>query len=395
MASVKSITGKRKKRELKPLPQRKSNVARLLEEKHIGSEITDWSKVTDVDKAMMECLRHYGYFYDNKEAFKWGETWVKKNRTAKELADYQAAKIWLVSTTIGGLAKMHTNGAPLEEKYMKSLNAAIDIAIKDGAATRAITRVPSASVKTAIEILAEKTSDFIAKVEWVVDQYISGAQSEIQDYSVYDELKKINAPKTLVQKVIEYYTPLLNELEELVTRKTPDLLEGYKHLKTVPNKRDYLAFIKNIIDECQKFLNASVAAKVRAVRQPRVKKKIPVEKLVARVKYQKESNEYKLTSINPVNIIGALDVYLFNTKYRRLVQLVAASVEGFSIKGTTIINISDTCSSKTLRKPEDALMEFGKATKARASKMFIDLKTKAGSANGRLNEETIILKVYK
>ena len=395
MASVKSITGKRKKRELKPLPQRKSNVARLLEEKHIGSEITDWSKVTDVDKAMMECLRHYGYFYDNKEAFKWGETWVKKNRTAKELADYQAAKIWLVSTTIGGLAKMHTNGAPLEEKYMKSLNAAIDIAIKDGAATRAITRVPSASVKTAIEILAEKTSDFIAKVEWVVDQYISGVQSEIQDYSVYDELKKINAPKTLVQRVIEYYTPLLNELEELVTRKTPDLLEGYKHLKTVASKRDYLAFIKNIIDECQKFLNASVAAKVRAVRQPRVKKKIPVEKLVARVKYQKESNEYKLTSINPVNIIGALDVYLFNTKYRRLVQLVAASVEGFSIKGTTIINISDTCSSKTLRKPEDALMEFGKATKARASKMFIDLKTKAGSANGRLNEETIILKVYK
>ena len=395
MASVKSITGKRKKRELKPLPQRKSNTARLLEEKHIGSEITDWSKVTDVDKAMMECLRHYGYFYDNKEAFKWGETWVKKNRTAKELADYQAAKIWLVSTTIGGLAKMHTNGAPLEEKYMKSLNAAIDIAIKDGAATRAITRVPSASVKTAIEILAEKTSDFIAKVEWVVDQYISGVQSEIQDYSVYDELKKINAPKTLVQRVIEYYTPLLNELEELVTHKTPDLLEGYKHLKTVASKRDYLAFIKNIIDECQKFLNASVAAKVRAVRQPRVKKKIPVEKLVARVKYQKESNEYKLTSINPVNIIGALDVYLFNTKYRRLVQLVAASVEGFSIKGTTIINISDTCSSKTLRKPEDALMEFGKATKARASKMFIDLKTKAGSANGRLNEETIILKVYK
>jgi len=229
----------------------------------------------------------------------------------------------------------------------------------------------------------------------VVDQYISGAQSEIQDYSVYDELKKINAPKTLVQKVIEYYTPLLNELEELVTHKTPDLLEGYKHLKTVASKRDYLAFIKNIIDECQKFLNASVAAKVRAVRQPRVKKKIPVEKLVARVKYQKESNEFKLTSINPVNIIGALDVYLFNTKYRRLVQLVAASVEGFSIKGTTIINISDTCSSKTLRKPEDALMEFGKATKARASKMFIDLKTKAGSANGRLNEETIILKVYK
>jgi len=50
---------------------------------------------------------------------------------------------------------------------------------------------------------------------------------------------------------------------------------------------------------------------------------------------------------------------------------------------------------KTLRKPEDILTEIGKTTKARVAKVFIDIKTKEALANGRLNEDTIILKVFK
>jgi hypothetical protein len=336
-----------------------------------------------MDSAIYQNLRNYGYFYDHKDAFKWAEAWVKKNRTASELADFKHSEDWRVNTTLGGLCKMHMAGARLEEKYMNRINDGIDAAISAGKANRQAEAASSAKpVKTSADILAEKISDFIADVEGVIDEYndpkvfVDG-----ENYSVYNELKKINAPKPLAQKVYDYYKPLFDEVEELIVKKTPDLV---------------FEFIKNIVDDCQKYMNAATASKVRTVRKARVKKKVPVEKLVARVKYQKESAEYKLTSVDPAALVGATEAYLFNTKYRHLIQLVASSVDGFSIKGTTVINIrEESCLKKTLRKPEDVLKEIGSTTKARASKVFLDLKTKAAAANGRLNEETIILKVYR
>lgn len=396
--ALKKITAKKKKPEAKPVPQRKSGAAKVLEEKHVGAEITDWSRVQNMDIAIYQNLRNYGYFYDHKDAFKWAEAWVKKNRTASELADFKHSEDWRVNTTLGGLCKMHMAGARLEEKYMNRINDGIDAAITAGKANRQAEAASSAKpVKTSADILAEKISDFIADVEGMIDEYndpkviVDG-----ENYSVYNELKKINAPKPLAQKVYDYYKPLFDEVEELIVKKTPDLVEGYKHLKTAKEKKDFFEFIKNIVDDCQKYMNAATASKVRTVRKARVKKKVPVEKLVARVKYQKESAEYKLTSVDPAALVGATEAYLFNTKYRHLIQLVASSVDGFSIKGTTVTNIREEVSlKKTLRKPEDVLKEIGSTTKARASKVFLDLKTKAAAANGRLNEETIILKVYR
>lgn len=396
--SLKAISAKKKKPELKPVPQRKSSASHLLEEKHIGSEVTNWATVKDedMDKAIYQSLRNYGYFYDHKEAFAWAESWVKKHHTASELVDFKASEDWRVNTTLGGLCKMHMAGANLNEKYMRHIHTGIKHAMDSGRANRE-RQTRSKIVKTSAEILAYKISDFIAEVEEAIDLYNGpSVTSEAESYSVFNELKKITAPKPLAQKVYDYYKPLHDEVEELVMTKNPDLVEGYKHLKTAKDKKDYLAFIKNIIDDCEKFMHASTAAKVRAVRQPRAKKKIPVEKLVAKVKYQKDSAEYKLTSVDPANIVGASEVYLFNTKYRHLIQLVAASPDGFSIKGTTITNIrEDAGLKKTLRKPEDILTELGKTTKARVNKVFTDIATKSAPANGRLNEETIILKVYK
>lgn len=398
MASLKKITTKKKKVELKPVPQRKSNAARVLEEKHIGVETTNWVDVPAelIDMKVYTNLRIYNYFYDHKDAFKWAEEWVKKNR-GKDLADFKASEDWRVNTTLGGLCKMHMAGAPFNEKRMAWINAGIDSVVKAGKENRQVEVGSSKKpVKTSADILAEKIHDFIAEVEVVIDDYNKPKiYVDGENYSVYNELKKINAPKPLAQKVYDYYKPLYDEIEELVTKKTPDLVEGYKHLKTAKEKKDYLAFIKNIIDDCQKFMNAATAAKARAPRQPRAKKKVPVEKLIARVKFQKDSTEYKLTSVDPANIIGATEVYLFNTKYRHLVQLIAASPEGFSIKGTTITNLrEESCTRKTLRKPEEVLTEIGKTTKARVSKVYGDIKSKAAAANGRLNEDTIILKAF-
>jgi outer membrane protease len=83
----------RKKTTKAPAIRRSSS--KTLEEKHIGREVTDWSEVTEAK--VYECLRHYGYFYDNKDSVRWATAWVKKNMTKANLTHFSAAEDWRIS----------------------------------------------------------------------------------------------------------------------------------------------------------------------------------------------------------------------------------------------------------------------------------------------------------
>ena len=69
MARAATVKKAKPKATKTPAIRRKSNASMLLEEKYIGREITDWSEVTEAK--VYECLRHYGYFYDNKDSIRW------------------------------------------------------------------------------------------------------------------------------------------------------------------------------------------------------------------------------------------------------------------------------------------------------------------------------------
>lgn len=369
-------------------PVRKSNSSKLLEEKHIGEEITDWAEVTEAK--VYECLRHYGYFYDNKDSLRWATAWVKKNMTKESLAYFSAAEDWRVSPTLGALCKMMTNGAIFTEKRMKWIDDKIQEVIVAGKNRKEnVTVVTNTTRRSIQDIVKDNTSDFIAGIEEVLDVYYKGAWLDIDDYSVYNELKKVDAAYNTAKAVVDYYTPLKSELVELIDEKTPDLVEGYESL-SLKQRKEYLKLVTLIIDDAEKYM-----ASKKAARKTRAKKTVSASQQVSKVSYLKDSAEFKLTSIDPVSIVGASEVYLFNSKYRTLVRLVSSSREGFAIKGTTIQNIDiDSSSKKKLRKPEDFFTQAGN-TKPKMSKSFNDLKTKAAEANGRINGETLIYKAFK
>jgi len=182
---------------------------------------------------------------------------------------------------------------------------------------------------------------------------------------------------------------LRDEIKELVEEKTADLLEAYGYMG-VRERKQYLKVIQGIIDDAEKYM-----ASKKAVRKPRAKKTKTASQQTSKLKYAQDSAEYKVVSVDPTNIIMANEVYLFNTKYRTLTHLVSNAARGFEIKGTTIQNIDmEASSKKTLRKPDEVLTEFSKITKAKAKKTFTALKTKSAVPNGRVNEDTIILKVF-
>jgi hypothetical protein len=70
--------------------------------------------------------------------------------------------------------------------------------------------------------------------------------------------------------------------------------------------------------------------------------------------------------------------------------------KGFSVKGTTVLNIdAQTSIKKTVRKPEDAIQKVLNGGKVVLKKLMSELKTKPIDVNGRLNDDCILLKAIK
>jgi hypothetical protein len=172
------------------------------------------------------------------------------------------------------------------------------------------------------------------------------------------------------------------------SKKDPQLTEAYKHYKAADFKRiiGWLDLVLLALDEYRQVKQATKKA--------RVKKAPTKEKLIAKLKYAKDFKELKLVSINPAEIIGANELWVYNTKTRKLGKYVAASHSQLSVKGTGIENFdSDKSICKTLRKPEEKLKEFAKAGKIILRKFLDDIKATETKLNGRISADIVLLKV--
>ena len=102
-------------------------------------------------------------------------------------------------------------------------------------------------------------------------------------------------------------------------------------------------------------------------------------------------------SIDPKKIIGAQELWVFNTKTRKLGKYVASngfSSEELSVKGASIIGFDEKKSvQKTVRKPDVTLKEFQKAGKVALRKFLEDIKATDIKLTGRINKDIILLKV--
>jgi hypothetical protein len=199
--------------------------------------------------------------------------------------------------------------------------------------------------------------------------------------------KEVKAAHARIIKTL--YKRDLEELEELAGGSEDEQLrEGYSHLSR-KQVRNLIAFYQEIMAACD-----MLAQEAKVNRAPRAKKSIPAEKIVAKMKYKKSDEPMKLVSINPTDIIGSKELWIYNTKTRKLGKYVAAEFSDLSVKGTTITGFNENTSiCKTLRKPEEKLKEFKAAGKVQLRKFLEDINATDTKMNGRINEETILLRV--
>jgi uncharacterized protein (UPF0335 family) len=233
--------------------------------------------------------------------------------------------------------------------------------------------------------LNEKTSEIIGDIEGVYDDVTRAIKT---DFKPYDFLVAKNVVQSQLGKYEAVYNARRTELEEAMAKKDADLKEGYAHYKVADFKR-MIAWIDNLMAAIEQYRGVK-----KSLKKARVKKAPNREKVVAKIKYAKTHTELKIVSINPAEIVGAQELWIYNTKYRKLGRYVAEAYKTLGVKGTTIINFDESKSvCKTLRKPEEQLRDFAKAGKVALRKFLDDIKATESRLNGRVNAEIVLLKV--
>ena len=245
--------------------------------------------------------------------------------------------------------------------------------------TKAVTNV--VSIEDRIIAAAHKHA---AEIDNEIDEFVKTKSSV---FSTKNYLLTNSISGAVSKRIGEFYKPLQRELTETIGGNCDQLNEGYSHFSKSQLKK-FLAFVESIILDCQQMVADS------KVRKPRTTKAKPAGVLVSKMKYQIKNDEFGLKSCNPADIVGSTEVWVFNTKYRRLTVYRANRGETLSVRGTTILNF-DLASSetKTLRKPIEFFASAG-VTKRPLTAAFNAIKTKGTTPNGRVNEETIILKAF-
>ena len=172
--------------------------------------------------------------------------------------------------------------------------------------------------------------------------------------------------------------------------KCDQLNEGYRNYSKM-QIRYTIKLIEDIISEMNGYIGLKQAAK-----KPRAKKAVPVEKVVARIKYQKTDDTLGITSVSPTKLHQCTEAFVYDTAKRKIIWLVADDYSKcLLVKGNSIIGFDKKKSmSKTVRKPNEFLKVFMSASRPATRKAVDEIKAVAAIPNGRFNENMVILKVW-
>ena len=327
--------------------------------------------------------------------------WMSQNGYTKEqIAEFKKTKDNRCGTTVGAIAACLLKGMPpVRTDFNDGRSAAVWLGqsiativsegkddIDDEAVAEIKTTVPVVSIQDRVRESSYKMTE---EIETAIESFQLDPEAfDPKAFKVLNLLKAHQAKAAHARVIKDFYARNLDELTEAATTKDEQLKEAYNHLSKV-QLRKITAFYQEIVSACE-----MLAQEAKVNRKPKAKKAVPAEKIVAKLKYKKADEPLKLVSINPADILGAKELWTYNTKSRKLGKYVAEEFQDLGIKGTTITGFSEPKSvQKTLRKPADQLKEFKAAGKVALRKFLEDINAVDTRMNGRINEDIILLKI--
>ena len=287
-----------------------------------------------------------------------------------------------IEPTIGYIARILFNGSTIPKITMKSF----DDCLKDLSRKGYTFEKPTVST-------VDRPKKVTTVPRTVVDQRIGDVEHEIDKFILNDcrsefsmfkwlmghNIKSVDA-KGYVNIFQDSAMEILQTIEEPIDK---EILDNYSNLNKTQRRR-YHKFLMSIVDDCLKY--------VGVIKKPRRKKVKTNADLTNKVQYCVEytDGDLSLNSEAPENIIGAKQLWVYNTKTRYLSGYYGINGSGIQVQGTTIKNYNELTSlTKKLRNPQQSLTVV--TTPQSIENIFDQVTTKPKNAPKRLNSDTIIL----
>lgn len=356
----------------RPKPISRSTV-KSIDDKYYGPEPVDITI-----KGFTEALNWYNYMYEQEETRPWLFEYLKKlNYSKADVAAIRKLPKYKVSKTLCSVARILLNGNTLPEKNMRYFNDTLNELVAAGYQLKEERTDDTEKVVVSIQDRVKaKANQLLTECEEALDAD--------PNLNIYEWLKGKEASTQAATAICDYYSKWIADFEYIDPSYTR---QQKKH------NADQLKYWTQFVYDCERYIGNKKVAKVR---KPREKKQKSAVDQVKNLKFQKEYPPLKIVSVNPAEIVGCQQLWTYNTKTRKLSRYDATGPSGIQAKGTTLTGFDvERSSTKTLRKPDGTIQSLLGAGKVALRKFMDELKTNETKPNGRINTDTILLRVIR
>ena len=362
--------------------------------KYVGPEPTWKFQPTTENRtsSLGRAFAWYNYHYGKRDAKDMLIQYLQINHREKDARLLRGIPDGAIRLTPAWVCRMNLMGLELlEHEQCLVDNQIADMLKIKQEVKKVIDEAETAVARLTIQDhLREKVSECAGELEGMFDDFIAAGAKMSADWKPIAQIRGMNISPNLVGTIADIWKIRLAEFEEVVEGEDADLAEGYGHLNKNQIKQ-CIKFIEQVIADCGNYVQIK-----KVERKPRAKKAVSPEKISAKFKYQKDFAELKLASVTPAQLVGASEAWLYDTKKRKLIHVMADSHLGtVSVKGSAIVGFDVTQTvQKTLRKPAEQLKELLSGGKPATRKVFRDIKSTETKFNGRGNDNLIILRAW-
>lgn len=341
--------------------------------------------VSDISRV----LYWYNQEKEKKDARAYLKSWItsKFGKDKSKLIDHvQDNKIVL---TYGWMARMLVNGCQFKsqeiEKFHLYVERLLDTPIE--VKPQEVVAQPAVVRPTIRDYLEDKIREYLGELEGVIDELVTEQDTS---FDLYKHMQANSIPAQYCSSIEAWVKRKAGEFIGVYETTDKEMKQAYDHI----SRRKQTAVIKLLSSWLQDLERYSQFKK--ANRKPRVKKAKPAGAQVAKMKYKREEPSLGLKSINPTEVVGASQAWIYNTKYKRLSVYRSDSRDGIQVKGSTLQNYDPSqCEQKTLRKPSETIKRLLDAGKVVLRKIMTEINSKDIPVTGRINEDCIIVRVIK
>ena len=220
-------------------------------------------------------------------------------------------------------------------------------------------------------------------------------------FKAYDYFNMHNIPGAFMKMVKEQVNVYIDEQSKGLkyrdiksserTDEQQDYVESFESYSKVEMKQ-HIAWWQRVYKDCELW-----EANKKKQLKPRKYKPPSKEKMAKKVKYKPEDKDLKLVSEQPINLPGCTAVVVYNTKNRKLgIYEATHKHHGLSLKGTTLLNYDlSTALQKTVRKPQEVMEKLNTGGLQAIKNTFNTLSTTETKLNGRLNKDTVLVRIFQ